>query len=57
MSARSVKKKRTRLLSRRRLNAAPAGGNLVATNEILLKADGRTAPSADPSPDLTGALR
>lgn len=33
MSARRVRKKRTRLLTRRRLNAVPAGGKLIPQPE------------------------
>lgn len=33
MSARRVRKKRTRLLTRRRLNAVPAGGKLIPSSE------------------------
>jgi hypothetical protein len=47
MSARHVRKKRTRLLTRRRLNAMPAGGKLIPTPEPVREPVAVTASNGD----------
>lgn len=47
MSARRVRKKRTRLLTRRRLNAMPAGGKLIPPTEPTRETGVVTANQAE----------
>ena len=47
MSARRVRKKRTRLLTRRRLNALPAGGKLIPSPEPAREPQQVTASLAE----------